>query len=267
MPPDQPLDLWLRTALDAARAAARIHTEQARHIGVGDARLKGRADFVSRADEAAQQAVVDLIHARHPEHLILAEEDEAPPSLPDDDTPIWVVDPLDGTTNFLHGHPAHAASVAVAVQGAPVCGAVVCGPTGEQWWARKGGGAWKNDRPIGVAPPSPLTRALIGTGFPFKALDRLPAYLDSLGRVLEATSGVRRGGAAALDLAYLAEGRFDGFWELHLNPWDFAAGIVLVQEAGGVMERVEGGALTLETGSVLGASSRAQLDALRALVA
>lgn len=266
MPPDEPIDHWLRTALDAADAAARVHTDHLHRVGVAQGRAKGRADFVSEADEAAQAAVVELIRRRHPGHLILAEEDDAPPAMPDGDTPIWIVDPLDGTTNFLHGHPAHAASVAVAVSGRPVAGAVVSAPSGERWWARRGGGAWRDNRRIRVTDDGPLDRCLVGTGFPFKALDQLPRYLEGLGEVLRATAGVRRGGAAAMDLAYVADGRFDAFWEFHLHPWDFAAGILLVEEAGGVVERVEGGAAGLEAGSVIAASSPGRLEALRALV-
>ena len=266
MPTDQDLDLWLRTALDAADAAARVHTERVDGVGAGDGRLKGRADFVSDVDEEAQRVVVELIQERHPDHLILAEEDDAPPALPDDDTPIWVVDPLDGTTNFLHGHPAHAASVAVAVHGTPVAGAVVSGPSGERWWARSGGGAWKNGRPVQVASNGDIERALIGTGFPFKQPADLPVFLEGLGRVLRAASGVRRAGAAAMDLAYVADGRFDAFWEYSLSPWDFAAGILLITEAGGCVERLPGGPVSLDPGSVIAASSPELLAELRALV-
>lgn len=266
MPPDEPLDLWLRTALDAADAAALVHARKLDSIGVADGRTKGKADFVSEVDDAAQDVVIDLIRRRHPSHLILAEEDDAPPQLPDDDTPIWIVDPLDGTTNFLHSHPAHAASVAVAVSGRLMAGAVVSAPSGERWWARRGGGAWKNDRPIRVSETRPLEQCLLGTGFPFKDMEFIDRYLAGLGRMLGATSGVRRGGAAAMDLAYVAEGRFDGFWEFQLNPWDYAAGVLLIEEAGGVVERIEGGPVSLEPGSALAAPSAARLEELRRLV-
>lgn len=266
MPPDDPIDQWLRTAVDAADAAARVHADHLHRVGIAQGRIKGRADFVSAADDAAQEAVIEIIRRRHPGHLILAEEDDAPPSLPDDDTPIWIVDPLDGTTNFLHGHPAHAASVAVAVAGRPMAGAVVSGPSGERWWARRGGGAWRDQRRVRVSDEGPLDRCLIGTGFPFKDMHRLAPYLEGLGKVLEATAGVRRGGAAAMDLAYVADGRFDAFWEFRLQPWDFAAGILLVEEAGGVVDRIEGGAPDIASGSIIAASSRERLEALRALV-
>ncbi len=266
MSPSAPPEAWLRTALDAADAAARVHAEHLDSIGVADGRTKGRADFVSAVDEAAQEVVVDLIRRRHPSHLILAEEDDAPPRLPDDDTPIWVVDPLDGTTNFLHSLPAHAASVAVAVSGTPMAGAVVSSPSDERWWALRGGGAWKNGRPIRVSQARSLDRSLIATGFPFKNPEFLEPYLVGLGRVLRETSGVRRVGSAAMDLAYVAEGRFDGFWEFHLSPWDYAAGVLLVEEAGGVVQRIEGGPVGLEPGSAIAAGSREQLEGLRQLV-
>jgi myo-inositol-1(or 4)-monophosphatase len=137
------------------------------------------------------------------------------------------VDPLDGTANFLHGHPVHAASVGVAVDGVVAAGAVSCATTGERWWARRGQGAWKSGRRIAVSDARCLEGGLIGTGFPFKVQHLIPAYLEELGHVLRAGAGVRRAGAAALDLCYVAEGRLDGFWESFLNPWDFAAGIVI----------------------------------------
>ena len=260
----------LRTALAAAGAAARVHHRWAGRVGMSGASAKGRSDFVSRADTEAQEEALAVIRARHPDHAVMAEEDD-----PDIEgvlrdagaTPLWVVDPLDGTTNFLHAHPLSAASVAVAVEGEPVAGAVVCAATGERWWARRGGGAWKNGLRISVSEIADPAEALVGTGFPFKTLDLLDDYLVQLGRLLRGTGGVRRGGAAALDLCYLAEGRFDAFWELFLNPWDFAAGMLVVEEAGGVMERPDGGRLELAPGGVMGACSEGLLAVIRDLLA
>lgn len=259
----------LRTALAAAEAAARVHVRWSGRVGMQGAETKGRSDFVSRADTEAQDAALAVIRGRHPDHAVMAEEDD-----PDTgallrdagDTPVWVVDPLDGTTNFLHGDPMYAASVGVAVDGRPIAGAVVCAPTGERWWATRGGGAWKNGIPVRVSGQTDPSTALVGTGFPFKTLDRLEEYLEGLGRLLRSTGGVRRGGAAALDLCYLAEGRFDAFWELFLNPWDFAAGALIVEEAGGVMERADGSPLELAPGSVMGANGRGMLHAIRSIV-
>jgi len=161
----------------------------------------------------------------------------------------------------------HASSVALAMDGIPVVGAVSCAPTGERWWAARGEGAWKNDAPIEVSKVEGTGRALIGTGFPFKAEHLLGEYSAQLLRVLSGAGGVRRGGAAAIDLCYLAEGRFDAFWELFLNPWDFAAGWVIVEEAGGVVGRVEGGAPRLSSGTLIGANSPAMKEALQGLIA
>lgn len=260
------LERCLRTARAAADAAARIHIALAGSVDAEGARAKGAADFVSRVDEEAQEAALEVITRRHPDHLILAEEDDAPVAPPTDGTPLWVVDPLDGTTNFLHRHPAHVASVALTVSGRPVAAAVTCGPSGERWWARRGGGAFKSGVPIATSTPAQMGRSLIGTGFPFRKLTLLEPYLDQFRRVVRSTGGARRGGSAALDLCYVAEGRFDGFWELSLSPWDFAAGWLLVEEAGGGVDRVEGGGMGLAAGSVLAGSSPAFMEELRRLL-
>ena len=262
----------LITALDTARraadAAAAVHQDQATSVGITDAEEKGRADYVSATDLAAQEACVAIIRENHPEHAIVAEESrEGDPDAIPPVRPTWIIDPLDGTTNFLHGHPMHASSVALAIDGIPAVGAVSCAPTGERWWAARGKGAWKNGAPIEVSKVEGTQRALIGTGFPFKTEHLLGEHSAQLVRVLSATGGVRRGGAAAIDLCYLAEGRFDAFWELFLNPWDFAAGWVIVEEAGGVLGRVEGGALRLSSGTVIGANSKTMKEALHELIA
>jgi myo-inositol-1(or 4)-monophosphatase len=253
----------LPTAIRAADAAADVHLRWSRRIGIDRAELKGRGDFVSAADREAQEAALAVIRDAHPDHAILAEEDDPGASPPDPGGhPLWVVDPLDGTANFLHGHPMYAASVAAAVEGRPVAGAVVCASTGERWWAAKGSGAFKSGKKIGVSTAATLEGALVGTGFPFKVRHLIPRHLDQLGRVLEAGAGVRRGGSAALDLCYLAEGRLDAFWELFLAPWDFAAGMLIVEESGGVVTTLDRRALPLEPGAVLAANSLALLEAL-----
>jgi myo-inositol-1(or 4)-monophosphatase len=257
---------FLETARKAADAAAAVHKTQAASVGISDAREKGRADYVSATDIAAQEACVTVIRENYSDHTIVAEEShEGDESGIPSEGPVWIVDPLDGTANFLHGHPMYASSVALAIDGVPAVGAVSCAPTGERWWAARGEGAWKNRAPVHVSEVEGIHRALIGTGFPFKTEHLLEEHSAQLVRVLGASGGVRRGGAAALDLCYLAEGRFDAFWELFLNPWDFAAGWVIVEEAGGVMGRVEGGALALSPGTVIGANSPAMKEALQAL--
>ncbi len=276
------LETALETARLAADAAADVHQAHGTSVTVADATEKGRADYVSTTDLAAQEACLAIIRDRHPEHGIMAEEDaEDGAATRPLDGPVWVVDPLDGTANFLHNHPMHASSVALAIDGQPMVGAVSCAPTDERWWAARSKGAWKNGAAIEVSAVSDSDHALVGTGFPFKSEALLEEYAAQLVRVLAATGGVRRGGAAALDLCYLAEGRFDAFWELFLNPWDFAAGWVIVEEAGGVMNRVGGviggvgevssGAgvevLTLAPGSVMGANSSAMREAISKLLA
>ena len=224
---------------------------------------------MSRTDIDAQEAALDVIRARHRDHAILAEESDEPV---DEQLnrwygrPLWIVDPLDGTANFLHDHPQYCASVAVAIDGRPVAGAVVSGSTGERWWASEGEGAFKGGRPITVSSERPLIEAMVGTGFPFKLLDVMPTYLGQLDRVLRSASGVRRAGSAALDLCYLAQGSLDAFWEEILMPWDFAAGAVLVREAGGVLTRPDGSELDLRPGPVRGANSPSLLRVLREIL-
>jgi myo-inositol-1(or 4)-monophosphatase len=257
------------TALAAADAAAAVHRRDWGRIVLEGATEKGRADYVSQTDLDAQQAALAVIHARHPDHGVLAEED--PRSVAErvaawNGSPLWVVDPLDGTANFLHGHPQFAASVAVAVDGRPAAGAVAAAATGERWWAARGEGAFKNGRPIRVSDRRRLRDALVGTGFPFKLLHRLPEFLGQLDRVLRNSSGVRRAGAASLDLCYLAQGSLDAFWELILHPWDFAAGWLLIEEAGGILVKLDGSPLELGDHAIMGANSPELLEALSAMV-
>lgn len=297
---DAERDALLRTARRAADAASRVHRRYAGRVGVAEASEKGMSDFVSHVDHEAQDAALDVIRREHPEHAILAEETDG-----DDDgdgvvlpakgggpagggperrprgpqprgaaggeisSPLWIVDPLDGTTNFLNGHPMYGASVAVWREGHPLAGAVTSSSTGERWWAAAGRGAFKDGRPIRVSSLPSLSRALVGTGFPFKALEELPRYLEELDRVLRVSGGVRRGGSAALDLCYLADGTFDAFWERMLKPWDVAAGILIVREAGGVVSRIDGSDIRLrdpEDATVMGANSPELLAEIGAVV-
>ncbi len=258
-----------RTALAAAEAAVTIHRRDHRRVDLEASSEKGRADYVSRTDFDAQSAALGVIRSHHPSHGVLAEEDAGDMRsrlAAWDGSPLWVVDPLDGTSNFLHGHPQYAASVAVWVDGRPRAGAVVCGSSGERWWAAEGAGAFKGGRPISVSRPRRLRDALIGTGFPFKLLDELPTYLGQLDRVLRSSSGIRRAGSAAMDLCYLAQGSMDAFWELILSPWDFAAGLLIAREAGGVVTRLDGSDVELLEGPLMGASSPELLEELRGLL-
>ena len=261
------VDRLLATAREAASVAARIHREAA-HRGdrgwIGEKTTS--SDFVSDVDMAAQEAALGVIEARHPDHAILAEEEGgAREGAPGNDH-LWLVDPLDGTTNFLHGHPYHAASVAVWDGKGPLVAAVEAQALGKVWTAARGRGAFENGERIRVSRTAGMNRYLLGTGFPFKNHALLPAYLAELDRALRCTAGVRRTGAAAIDLAYVANGILDGFWESRLAPWDYGAGVLLVTEAGGVVERVEGGGIGLIAGSVIAANSAAGLVGLRGVL-
>jgi len=225
---------------------------------------KGPADFVSSADRKAESILRKALTQARPDYALLMEESGATEGR--DSRHRWIVDPLDGTTNFLHEHPQYCSSVAVAVEGRPVAGAVVSGSSGERWWASEGAGAYKSGKRISVSTERPLIEALVGTGFPFKLLDVLPTYLGQLDRVLRSASGVRRAGSAALDLCYLAQGSLDAFWEEILMPWDFAAGLVIVREAGGVLSLPDGDELRIETCAVRGANRRELLEELRSVL-
>jgi len=257
----------LETASLAAAAAAAVHRSQAGPGGIHwTAEKSSSSDFVSSVDIAAQQAALEVIRDRHPSHRTLAEEDGGDREGSAGGVPTWIVDPLDGTTNYLHGHPFYAASVAVWDAEGPLAGAVHAPVLGKRWEALRGGGATEDGRPLAVSATRDPRRFLVGTGFPFKALHALDSYLAQLARVLRSTSGIRRAGAASVDLAYVASGILDGFWELFLEPWDVGAGILLITEAGGCVSRLEGGPVDLATGTVLAANSPAGLEALRAIV-
>lgn len=210
--------------------------------------VKGRHDFVTHADRTAEEMIAEVLLAAEPGSRLIGEE--LHPGVVTEGL-VWIVDPLDGTTNFLHGYPQFAVSVAAAVDGHLEAGVVVHVPTGRCARAARQAGAWVDGTRLRVSTTRRPEHALIGTGFPFKQLDRLPDYQRQFAAVMGATSGVRRAGSAALDLADVAEGRFDGFWELMLAPWDTAAGIVLVREAGGVVTDLHGQALGIQHAGVV----------------
>lgn len=211
---------------------------------------KGHNDYVSEADRAAERAVIDVIQKHYPEHAILAEESGAVGNQ-DADT-VWIIDPLDGTTNYLHGFPVFAVSIGVKVDGHMAHGVVYDPLRQELFTATRGAGAQLDDHKIRVSGLLELERALVGTGFPFRQADsELQPYLSMLGKVVKNTSGVRRPGAAALDLCYVAAGRLDAFWETGLAPWDLAAGSLIIREAGGIVSGLDGSENYLDTGHIL----------------
>ena len=215
---------------------------------------KARADYVSAADRDSEHAIRDLIAARHADATILGEElspEVAAATLAQG--LVFVVDPLDGTTNFLHGFPWYAVSIAALIDGEIAVGVVLNVANGELFTALSGGGARRNGQPIRVSSITDPIRALVGTGFPFKYGDQIGQYLPGFAAVTREAAGVRRAGSAALDLADVACGRYEAFWELMLAPWDIAAGILLVREAGGVVTDLNGGpAPVAHTGIIAG---------------
>ena len=199
--------------------------------------VKGPADYVSEVDRAAEQALGEVIHQRHPDAVIVAEE--GTPGA-EHASLTFVADPLDGTTNFLHGFPWYAVSIAAMVNGELAAGAVLNVANGELFTASRGGGARRNGQPITVSTIAEPSRSLLGTGFPFKHREGFAPFLKVLPGIMEETAGVRRPGSAALDLCDVACGRFEAFWEFRLAPWDVAAGILLVREAGGRVTDLDG---------------------------
>ena len=246
---NSPETIWLAAAREAAGVAATFIAEQAatRHQLVWEE--KTAIDFVSAVDIGAEERIRDILTARLPGIGIVGEE-----LGPAGDTSrgfVAIVDPLDGTTNFLHGFPAYCVSIAIAVDGVPRVGVVHDVARGGVYWAVAGRGAWCDATPLHVSTIDRPARALLGTGFPFKDISRAAQYVAQLSTLMPLVSGVRRAGSAALDLCDVANGRFDGFWELSLAPWDVAAGLLIVREAGGRATDLEGRDAPLEHGSVV----------------
>ena len=251
----------LNIAVRAARKAGSIINRAALAGGL-NVRSKRAKDYVTQVDQAAEQAIIDIVKNAYPGHGFLAEESGAAST---DAEYVWVIDPIDGTTNFIHGFPQYCTSIGIQHRGV-MAHAVVYDPVAnELFTASKGRGAFLNDRRIRVTPLTRLGEALIGTGFPFKEVTRLDLYMRQLGTMMKTCSGVRRAGAAALDLAYVACGRLDGFWELGLSPWDMAAGALLIQEAGGLVGDLKGDQTYFESGDIVAATPKIFPPLLEAL--
>ena len=210
---------------------------------------KGRHDFVTEADRQAEALIAETLVGDVPESRVVGEE--LSPAVARTGDVVWIVDPLDGTTNFLHGYPQYAVSIGALVAGTLSVGVVHDVARDLVYWGASGLGAWEGQRQLRVSGLSTPRHALVGTGFPFKDLPLLRRYLDQFASVMGATSGIRRAGAAALDLVDVAAGRLDCFWELTLAPWDVAAGVVLVREAGGVVTTLDGSPDVLQHGSIV----------------
>ena len=228
----------LNIAVKAARRAGEVIVRSLNHLESLTVTSKGRNDFVSEVDRTAEHEIIGIIRKHYPNHAFLAEESG---SSGDNDT-VWIIDPLDGTTNFLHGFPVFAVSIACQQRGR-LEHAVIYDPMRQELFtSTRGGGAHLDNRRIRVSKQRTLEGSLIGTGFPYRSNTRyMEPYLQMLRGVMEHAAGVRRPGAAALDLAYVAAGRVDAFWEIGLSPWDTAAGTLLIQEAGGRIGTLTGG--------------------------
>jgi len=252
----------LNTAVKAARKAGSIITRSSYDLDKLTIRRKQQNDFVSEVDHAAEEAVISVLKEAYPDHGFLGEES----GYHDKDAEfLWVIDPLDGTTNFLHGNPQYCVSIALLHKGA-LNQAVVFDPNrNELFTASKGAGAFLNDRRIRVSKTDKIEDALLGTGFPFREVDRLDEYMKMLENAMKTCSGVRRPGAAALDLAWVACGRLDGFWEMGLSSWDMAAGALLIREAGGLVGDFAGEDKYLDSGRIVAANSKLFAALLRLL--
>ncbi len=242
----------LNIAIKAARQAGNIIVRSLDRLDTINVDSKGTNDFVSEVDRRAEEAIVRIIRQSYPDHAILAEESGA--SAGNDFC--WIIDPLDGTTNFLHGFPQFAVSIALANKGR-LEQAVIYDPVSEELFtASRGAGAFCNQRRLRVSQTRGLEGSLLGTGFPYRDFAHLDTYLACFKSLLLKTAGIRRPGSAALDLAFVAAGRLDGFWEAGLKPWDMAAGVLLIREAGGLVSDFSGGEDFIALGNIVAGNPR-----------
>ncbi|MDA8328554.1 MAG: inositol monophosphatase family protein [Betaproteobacteria bacterium] len=251
----------LTTAIKAARRAAAIINRASLDLDQLTVLTKQHNDFVSEVDRAAEAAIIETLLEAYPDHAILAEESGRQGSSDFQ----WIIDPLDGTTNFIHGFPQYSVSIALAVKG-QLDQAVVYDPTrNDLFIASRGKGAYLNDRRIRVSKRIRLSESLIGTGFPYRDFKHMDTYLAMFRDLLQKSAGLRRPGSAALDLAYVAAGRLDGFWEIGLSKWDIAAGCLLIQEAGGLVGDFKGDDSYIESGNIVAGTPKVFAQLLQVL--
>jgi myo-inositol-1(or 4)-monophosphatase len=242
----------LNIAITAARKAGNIIARAIDRLDTIKISMKSQNDFVSEIDKLAEQEIIHIIRKAYPNHGILAEESGETKG----DDFIWIIDPLDGTSNFIHGFPHFAVSIALAHKN-QLQQAVIYDPIRQELFtASRGEGAKLNQYRMRVSQCKELHSAMIGTGFPYKSIDRLPHYLKDFTELTKSVTAIRRAGSAALDLAYVAAGRLDGFWEYDLSPWDIAAGALLITEAGGLISEPNGGVDYMKSGNVVTANQK-----------
>ena len=254
----------LNIAIKAARRASQIINRASNDLDLLKVSSKQPNDFVTEVDRAAEAVIIETLQEAYPSSGILAEESGQSAGKGDGESDYqWIIDPLDGTTNFIHGLPQYAISIALA-KGNQIEQAVVFDPNrNELFTASKGAGAFLNERRIRVSRRTKLQDALLGTGFPYRSFDKIDTYLAIFKELCQKTAGQRRPGAATLDLAYVACGRYDGFWEFGLSPWDMAAGALLISEAGGLVSDLRGEASYLETGNLVAGTPKVFLPLLK----
>ncbi|MBU6512753.1 MAG: inositol monophosphatase [Betaproteobacteria bacterium] len=245
----------INVAVRAAREAGKIINRASLDLDLLRVSEKSANDFVTEVDRASEQAIIEILLKAYPQHGILGEETGSTHGRADSEFQ-WIIDPLDGTTNFIHGLPVYAVSIALAHHGVVQHGVVYDPSRDELFTASRGGGAFLDNRRLRVSRRTRIEEGLIGTGFPFRRGDDLDTYLEMFKKISQRCVGLRRPGAAALDLAYVAAGRYDGFFEQGLKPWDVAAGSLLVTEAGGMVGNFTGEADFLHRGEVIAANPR-----------
>jgi myo-inositol-1(or 4)-monophosphatase len=243
----------LNIAINAARNASKIIVRSLERLGSIQVIEKQRNDFVTEVDRLAEIEIIKTLRKAFPDHKIIAEESGISEGREDY---IWIIDPLDGTTNYIHGIPHFAVSIAMQYKGKLEHGLIYDPIRDELFVGSRGEGARLNDRRMRVSQQLKLEASLIGTGFPFKTPENIEPYIRAFETLLTKTIGLRRAGSAALDLAYVAAGRLDGFWELGLSPWDMAAGALLIKEAGGMVGDTTGGENYLATGDIVAGNPR-----------
>ena len=246
----------LNTAVKAARRGASVINRASFDLSQIQVSEKKHNDFVTQIDEAAEQAIVDVLLRAYPSHAILAEESGTTASGSQDSEYVWVIDPLDGTTNFIHGFPQYCVSIALQQRGVTTQAVVFDPVHNDLFTATKGEGTYLNGKRLRVSRRDRLSDALIGTGFPARDLSKLDEYMEMFKIMTEKCQGLRRPGSAALDLAYVAAGRLDGFFEKGLAKWDMAAGALLITEAGGIVADFTGEADYLDKGDVIAGNPR-----------